>query len=56
MNSQLIRAGSEPNAATLLREDGMVIEPLNVVEFGAFVDAKMTRWRPMIEKAGFVVQ
>ncbi|MGD0025576.1 MAG: tripartite tricarboxylate transporter substrate binding protein, partial [Xanthobacteraceae bacterium] len=56
MNSEVIKAVTDPNAAKLLREDGMVINPLNVAQFGAYIDSETARWRPMLEKAGFVAQ
>jgi hypothetical protein len=33
-----------------------VINPLNVTQFGTFIDAETARWRPMLEKAGFAAQ
>jgi tripartite-type tricarboxylate transporter receptor subunit TctC len=55
-NSEVITAVTDPDVAKLLREDGMVINPLNVTQFGTFIDAETARWRPMLEKAGFAAQ
>jgi tripartite-type tricarboxylate transporter receptor subunit TctC len=56
VNSEVIKAVTQPDAATRLREDGMVTERLDVKAFGAFIDGEIARWQPVIKSAGFAAQ
>jgi len=52
----VLKAVTHPDAARRLREDGMLTELLNAHAFGAFIDAEIARWQPVIKSAGFAAQ
>jgi tripartite-type tricarboxylate transporter receptor subunit TctC len=39
-----------------LREDGLVPEPFDLVEFRAFITQEIARWKPMLKETGFAAQ
>jgi tripartite-type tricarboxylate transporter receptor subunit TctC len=54
MNHEMVRGLAKSEVQQRLRLDGLVSEPMSVEELKKFIESELTRWRPVIERAGLV--
>jgi tripartite-type tricarboxylate transporter receptor subunit TctC len=45
---------AKPESQQRMREDGMVVHPMDAAQFRKFIDDEGARWRPVIERAGLI--
>ena len=51
-----IKAMARPEVQEKLRLLGSEPAPMGSVEFGRFIEAEVSRWRPIVESSGAVVE
>ena len=53
----MINAGmAQPDNQSRIRQDGMIIAPMDADAFNAFVAHEALRWKPVILKAGLKME
>jgi tripartite-type tricarboxylate transporter receptor subunit TctC len=54
LNREVIAMINKPDMRARIQRDGMITEAMSIDEFGKFIAAETTRWKPVIEAAGLV--
>jgi tripartite-type tricarboxylate transporter receptor subunit TctC len=54
INREVSAMLKKPDVQARIQRDGMITEPMSIDEFGKFIEAETTRWKPVIEAAGLV--
>lgn len=56
LNREVAAMVKRPDVQARIARDGMITEPMSIDEFGKFIQAETTRWKPVIEAAGLVAK
>jgi tripartite-type tricarboxylate transporter receptor subunit TctC len=54
VNREINVVMAKPANQQRMREDGMVVHPMDAAQFRKFIDDEGARWRPVIERAGLI--
>jgi tripartite-type tricarboxylate transporter receptor subunit TctC len=56
LNREVAAMLKKPDMQARIQRDGMITETMSIDEFGKFIEAETTRWKPVIEAAGLVAK
>jgi tripartite-type tricarboxylate transporter receptor subunit TctC len=56
LNREVTAMLKKPEVQARIQRDGMITEPMSIDEFGKFIEAETTRWKPVIEAADLVAK
>lgn len=54
VNREINAAMAKPESQQRMREDGMLVSPMDAAALRKFVEDEGVRWKPVIERAGLV--
>ena len=56
VNGEIAKMVQRPDIQKRLREDGLIPESFDLVEFRAFIVQEIARWKPMLKETGFAAR